>query len=382
MEKYINPYDIAKTIEFDNLNKENFKKFKKRVLNQLELFDDEIEIYNQKFSKNEIYEMLDAIDNDRNLLDIYFLLYNEEKNINNFLYGVRNQNIKEVFSDIKFLDERVKIFVEPFIVERLSKIYKEAFVNKNIDILKITPPVSKIYLEQIYEPIYKMLKNIQNELLSKENQNIDFYEIQKIIGDVDFINQLPDYFDKVRNDIALIVRNLSVDVWNKNENIDLAIKLINLALKFKLNSKNKNNFLNDKKQLEELKENIKKSKYLEQIENILYSRENFYEKIKKIHNVVQSNNEFDDELLKYIFFMILNYIEDNKINLLEKNNLKSLKNLFIFFKTRTKDYEFLNILNSNINDIIKISRKIDENTITNFIWLIVGLIIIFVVLTN
>jgi len=351
--KYINPYDIAEF--FGGLSLANFKKFKKRVLNELELEDNEIVINNQKFSKNDIYEILEEIDKNKDLLNNYFALY-MKKDINYFLYG-ENQNIETILAKINFLDENLKNFITPFLKDRLKEIYKNAFKNKNLTLLKFTPPISKIYLDEIYEPIYKSLKNIQNELQSKKNQRINLSNIQEIIGNIDIINQLPDYFDKRRNDIALTIRGLSVDMWNDYEDADLAIELINLALKFKLNSKNRDMFENDKKQLEKMKEKEKGNKLLKEIENILNSYGNFDVKLQKIKNYLL-NNFINDEILNNTFRIVFNYIKNNQVNLLLLDNLNVVEKFLIFLKNNSNDYQFKEIVNSNLNDIRNIRNKI------------------------
>ena len=171
------------------------------------------------------------------------------------------------------------------------------------------------------------------------------------------INQLPDYFDKRRNDIALTIRGLSVDMWNDYEDADLAIELINLALKFKLNSKNRDMFENDKEQLEKMKEKEKGNKLLKEIENILNSYGNFDVKLQKIKNYLL-NNFINDEILNNTFRIVFNYIKNNQVNLLLLDNLNVVEKFLIFLKNNSNDYQFKEIVNSNLNDIRNIRNKI------------------------
>jgi len=60
--KYINPYEIATFIQFNNLDATTFKKFKRRLSAELELGDDEIIINSVKLHQNEIYELIDSIE--------------------------------------------------------------------------------------------------------------------------------------------------------------------------------------------------------------------------------------------------------------------------------------------------------------------------------
>ncbi len=251
--KYINLYEIAQFIHFTNLDATTFKKFKRRLSAELELNDDEIIINNVSFQKNEIYEILDNIDRDKSLLDIYKSLY-ENKELNNFLNGQLNITDIKKLKNILFLEDRKTIdFITPYLIDIFSKIYKEAFLKNDINILEIEPPLDKSYYEKIYEPIYNILKNKENELINLKDDYYDFDDIQSIIGDIKTINALPDYFIKIKSDIAQAIRNLSIDSWNENEDLDLALKLINYALKFDVNSKTKDKFLSDKDDLERIK---------------------------------------------------------------------------------------------------------------------------------
>jgi hypothetical protein len=71
------------------------------------------------------------------------------------------------------------------------------------------------------------------------------------------INRLPRTFDEIKNQVALSLRAMSVDVWNSYSNIDVSIDLINKANSITgLNSETQENLLDAKKQLTELKTKI------------------------------------------------------------------------------------------------------------------------------
>ena len=202
------------------------------------------------------------IDKNKNLLIIYkelFLvdttLYDSK--LNNFLTRQVNIDIIELSKILTSLKKETIDLIMPYLIEILSEFYKKSFINQKYHILSIEPPVEKKYFEKIYEPIYKILKDKENELENLRNSHYNLTKIKNIIGNLDVINSLPEYFTKIRSDIANAIRNLSVDSWNEKEDVDLALELINYALEFNVNKQTKNKFLSDKKDLKNIKNHIK-----------------------------------------------------------------------------------------------------------------------------
>lgn len=71
------------------------------------------------------------------------------------------------------------------------------------------------------------------------------------------VNRLPRTFDEIKNQVALSLRAMSVEVWNSYSNIDVSIDLINKANSITgLKSETQENLLDTKKQLTELKTKI------------------------------------------------------------------------------------------------------------------------------
>lgn len=71
------------------------------------------------------------------------------------------------------------------------------------------------------------------------------------------INRLPITFDEIKNQVALSLRAMSVELWNSYSNIDVSIDLINKANTITgLKSETQANLLDAKKQLTELKTKI------------------------------------------------------------------------------------------------------------------------------
>ncbi len=360
--KYINPYEIASSIHFNNLDTPTFKKFKRRLSAELELGDDEIIINSVKLHQNEIYELIDSIERDKNLLNIFKSLY-KNKELNNFLNGKSNKNIKRLKNILSLEDKQTIDFITDYLIQILSKIYKEAFDSKyQVDTLQIKPPLDEKYYEKIYEPIYKILKNKENELISLKDDYYDLDDIKNIIGNIKTINILPEYFTKIRSDIAYAIRNLSIDSWNNNEDLDLAIDLINYALKFKVNNKTKDKFLSDRNDLEKIKEEQELIKFLDKIDNILNdSSIIFSSKIDKIIDILkQKNSKIENGNVALMVYNLINkYIEKNKTIILLY--FSDLKRIFIYLKRFSLDIKLENALDENIQAIRLIEEGIQKN---------------------
>jgi hypothetical protein len=71
------------------------------------------------------------------------------------------------------------------------------------------------------------------------------------------VNNLPSVFDEIKNQVALSLRAMSVEIWNSFSNIDVSIELINKANNITgLKSETRDNLQDAKKQLTELKTKI------------------------------------------------------------------------------------------------------------------------------
>jgi hypothetical protein len=339
--RYINLYEIAKFINFDHLSPTTFKKFKKRLSAEFELNDGEIFINGISISQSEMYEILDSVDRNKNLLNIYKSLY-ENKELNKFLMGKFNYNeIKRLKYLLSLENNKTIKFITPYLINSLSKLYKDAFLDNKIEILKIEPPISKYDYEKIYEPIYKILEDKKNELLKFENDAFNLNDVKNILGDLATLNSLPEYFTKIRNDIAYSIRNLSVNSWNDKEDLELSMDLIDYALKIKVNSKTKEKFLSDKNELGNIfneKNENKRTEKIIIIDTILKSPNFFFQKALKIlHFIDNLDYSEKNKLAIPIHNLIINYLTKNPNILKSTINTTMLKIIFKRFSYTFKD---------------------------------------------
>ena len=97
------------------------------------------------------------------------------------------------------------------------------------------------------------LEEIENKTLTPSSL-LSWVNSSISIADV---NRLPRTFDEIKNQVALSLRAMSVEVWNSYSNIDVSIDLINKANSITgLKSETQENLLDAKKQLTELKTKI------------------------------------------------------------------------------------------------------------------------------
>ena len=89
---FLNPYDLADAIGFEKVNPDNLKIFKKQVLTELDLLDDEIKINDTVFSKSNCLEVFSVIDSNKKTLEYFRIAqelkaykFNEPENIYSFI---------------------------------------------------------------------------------------------------------------------------------------------------------------------------------------------------------------------------------------------------------------------------------------------------------
>jgi len=265
---YLNPYDLVEVIGLSEIDSTKIKRIKRRVFSELELLDNEIEIKNRIYSRSEVVELFDIIEKDSNPLEYYHLIFQNSK-LNDFLYDLGDKvYLLGLNDDLKLENEGFIQFISPFLVEKISKIYRSAFLCNEVDIVKIEFPLEERYLEKIYAPIYQILQEKITELYSlKESEKFVLNDVKSLVGSIELINSLPDYFINIRNELAFAIRNLAIDAFNEQENISLSFNLINNALQVQVDTNSKDKLLSDKNGLEDIRKNIE-NQIIEELETI------------------------------------------------------------------------------------------------------------------
>ena len=102
----------------------------------------------------------------------------------------------------------------------------------------------------------KILLSIQSKLADVEDEEYstpdDALPFVRSSFDVNELNDLPSFANEIRTQIGYSIRGMSIASWNSHDNINLALGLINYALRIELDEDAKSRFLEDKIDLEVL----------------------------------------------------------------------------------------------------------------------------------
>jgi len=190
---------------------------------------------------------------------------------------------------------------------------------------------------------------------------------------------MPNYFRKIIDDIAYAIRNLSIDSWNDKEDMNLALSLINFALKLNVSSKVKEKFLSDKNDLNKVKKERYSHDIILKIDNIMKDYyKSFNQKLEEILRILNTVKK-DDLIARATFNIIMNYIneKDNGTNELVQA-IPNFKNILNKLNMISNDFEFKQVINSNLRDLETIDSKINSNNDEDdysWVWWIVGIFI-------
>ncbi|EJF07263.1 hypothetical protein ThvES_00006530 [Thiovulum sp. ES] len=345
---FLNIFDLAQHYGISKLETSSLIKAKRRILAEIELDDDEVEIRNQTFSKSDVLNLFYEIDKNENILSFHKTIF-QNQNLNTFLYGDSSTIPTKAFHDpLGRTSTDFTSYISPFFAKQFGNLYKNAFEEGNIEVLKFNPPISAHFLEDIYSPILKKLEDLKNDLtLSNVESKINNSVIEKL-------NALPQYFMKSRSDIALRVRSLSVDAWNKKEDLDLAFKILDLAFKLDVNSSTKQKLDEDEKGLKDLEQKQKENEKLEGFIELM----NKAEEIKKYSaNPSQIYNSLAPKILKIDLskakeFLQIMLIEDAKQ---KAHSRTDYQNLQIILNIEKMDNDFVK------NSIVEHLEKMAES---------------------
>jgi hypothetical protein len=296
--EFINPYDLSETIGFKNLEFNTIRNFKKRLFAELDLLDGEISIKGKIAFKSECLDLLNIIELSDSYLTYYKIIY-ENDDLNTLLYGKSNKYyLRTLSNQLRLESEGFNGFIGTYLSASLKKIYKNAFLNNEVEITRLELHLNKAYLEYMYMPVYKVIQDrIDNLIKLEKSQNFNFDEVKSIFGSTSVINTLPNYFSKIKNDLFQKVRNISITACNDLNDIDLAMEIIDFTLLLTLQQKTREKFEKDKNDLVEIKESRKYSAIAddifrlgEQLNNKSISSYNLLKKVKSLTNNLHKND--------------------------------------------------------------------------------------------
>ena len=249
MHNYINPIELLNLDAdlpsgFDGLA---IRKAKKILLAEIELSDTDTIIHNRiELTKSDCIRVIDDLDN-KEKKDFHLFIF-QKKDLNNFLSNgdlafFHNYKVESIYKITEFID-----FISPYFAQQyekaLSNNYKCNQLNNVRQLLSIKPIVSELYIEECYKSTYKVVKEIEKEIiqLTKEIENKksshienDFEDLPDLLNkkvNVELLNLLPAYFQSLRNQFAQSIRNLARDLNNDPySEYEPAFRIIQIANK-------------------------------------------------------------------------------------------------------------------------------------------------------
>lgn len=183
----------------------------------------------------------------------------------------------------------------PFFQSQINKIATSLnYLGKEIWESSYIPNVPKLLMEFLFQidfdslskPVYQENYKVYNDSFERKqkviNNNNLYPELETIIlklkdlesqiekrqisnraagkaalkTDVAFLNSLPDSVESSRDQIASLLREISVSIWNRFKVIETSLKVINLALTIKISEQKKKNLLLDFEKLVQFEKEI------------------------------------------------------------------------------------------------------------------------------
>ena len=186
-----------------------------------------------------------------NILPSYFQSQRNEiaQKVRNISVAVFN-GINDAEASFRIVSYSLEFNVNNLTKQKLQKDYeqlKEIYENRK-ESEQFSPELAK-YAGALLQ-IVQIIKQV-------ENNQIQASSIQSKVNSlftVSELNQLPNVFDEIREQLALAIRGLSVAVWNEKSDIDVAIGLIQIAQKINLKSDIKNQITKAYTELSELRD--------------------------------------------------------------------------------------------------------------------------------
>lgn len=229
---YINPYDLLEitTENLSDVDGATINKARRKLLNEIELSETNTIVHaGIEINKGDCLRAIDDLDN-RDKKEFHFFIY-QHKHLKRFLTKGKlsffeNYQTESIYKLPEFLD-----FISQFFAEQYDKLLLENYKQWNREavskILSVKPITNEAYSEKCYKSTYAHVKEIETEIngiikdiannkspfINKKFSGLDKEIIEKV--NVPLLNLLPSYFQSLRNQLALSIRNLARDINNE-----------------------------------------------------------------------------------------------------------------------------------------------------------------------
>lgn len=170
------------------------------------------------------------------------------------------------------------------------------------------------------------LRKLREEIENKSK--LPYAAIKQInsILSIDELNLTPLILNEIRNQIAMLLRNISVSIWNKHSELNESITLIRIAKTIKVDNETKVELEDTLMQLLELKQKQKDNEKNE-IQNLIDVVENINSQIIS-HGMINIKSDKVKEMLSQIF-------TDKQINSLSESKELELKRRLFYALEKT-----------------------------------------------
>lgn len=267
-----------------------------------ELHEIRIEIDNEESYYDE--DTVEEIDTDLrekanndalNLLPNYF-----QSQRNEIAQKIRNISVA-VFNGINNVDVAFRVVgyslefnTNNLTKQKLQKDYdhiKEIYENRK-ESEQFSPELAK-YASALLQ-IVQLIKQVENNQI----QATSILPKVNSLFSVSDLNQLPNVFDEIKEQIAMAIRGLSVAVWNEKSDLDVSLGLIQTAQKINLKTETKNQINKAYNELSQLRDKQAEplieilqgiNRTIKQV-NSSYGQSVNIDKVREILNDIFNNN--------------------------------------------------------------------------------------------
>ena len=247
---YINPFHILSSHVRDGekIDKALLKRVKKRLLSEFELMDSAtIFIGENEFDKNAILHFFDKIEKDQALFEHWKIYQN--KPLLEFLekgdltFFKRTNAIEEIAND-----EKLFHYIAPYLVEQFNDELYDAVRKMDIRqtrlLSKSIQALDNKQETNAYQKTYRYLRGrIQDLKLTVEDakrpkERVLDSEVDRFLHPsfMTVFNFLADhYFERIRNEYAIELESLAINLHNTSRRTDLAIECLEAGLELHIN---------------------------------------------------------------------------------------------------------------------------------------------------
>ena len=231
----------------------------KQRIDEIDILKEEIDEENPIHSEKSIKDIVKLVENQfpidfLNKLPLYF-----------------QSQINKIASSINFLQLTIwnkfditntpLLLLEHLLKLNIESVSKPTF-EKNYSIIK--KKHEQRLIQEKNAPFLKkwaeILLSFKSKIEDIESNKVTVVYVLDLVNsklDIAELNNLPDFADDIRTQIALSIRSMAISGWNDQSDMKNSLALINVALKIKTDSETEKKFKSDKSDLEDIKEKNK-----------------------------------------------------------------------------------------------------------------------------